>query len=82
MDGVGAGEAGACGLENDVRKPKGLREYGGALQASGGLAGKAQSGFERSHAQTAGGNDAEGANREGAGREQLARELAQETEGI
>src|SRR5580692_4738916 len=82
MDGVGASEARAWGVENDVREPKSLREHGRALQASGDLAGKAQSGFERSHAQDAGGNDAEGPDREGAGSEQLARELAEETEGV
>src|ERR1700676_3509036 len=82
MDGVGASKAGACGVKSEVRETKGVREHGRALQASGGLAGEAQSGFERSHAQNAGGNDAEGADREGAGREQLAREVAEETEGV
>src|SRR6476646_570854 len=73
MDGVGAGEAGACGVENDVREPKDLREHGRALQAFGELAGKEQSGLERSDAQISRGNDAGGADRKGTGSGKLRR---------
>src|SRR6266481_9846711 len=60
MDGVGAGEAGAWGVESDVREPKDVREHGRTLQAFGELAGKEQSGIERSDAQIPRGNDAGG----------------------